>query len=67
VTHVVIVNVALFLPVAAGGAIASWFGWMLAGRGDDGNDDGGGSVPAAWPSPVVPQGGAGPDELARSA
>ena len=63
--HVVVVNVALFLPVVAGGAAASWFGWMLAGRGDDG--DGGTSVRPDWPSPVVPCGGAGPDDLARSA
>ena len=48
----VLVNVLLFVPVALGGTVASWFGWRLAGRGED---DGDGPISA------------GPDDLARSA
>jgi hypothetical protein len=66
VAHVVILNVALFVPVVIGGVVASWFGWMLSGRGEE-DGSGGSKVDPGWPSPVEPRGGAGPDDLARSA
>lgn len=69
---VLVVNVALFLPVVAGGVVTSWLGWVLAGRGGDGEGGGGlqtvlspADPPRPWP--VEPGGSAGPDELARSA
>jgi hypothetical protein len=72
VTSVLILNAALFLPVVLGGIAAGWFGWVLAGRGGDG--DGGGGlqtdvlpVQPRRPWPVAPRGSAGPDDLARSA
>ncbi len=71
--HVLILNVALFVPVVLAGAVAAWVGWVLAGPDSERNDDsggaGGGGVGRTprWPSPVVPTGGAGPDDLARSA
>lgn len=69
-TQVLIVNVALFLPVVAAGAVASWFGWTLAGRGE--TDDGGGPgnlrpPDPNWPSPVRPGHGVGRNDLADSA
>ncbi len=65
--HVLILNVALFVPVLIAGAVAAWFGWTLAGGGADSGDGGEGVVPPEWPSPVTPMGGVGPDDLARSA
>ncbi len=69
VTSVLILNVALFLPVVLGGIAASWFGWVLAGRGGDGGGGGGlqSELSPLHPCPVEPCGSAGPDDLARSA
>ena len=71
-TSVLLLNVALFLPVALGGIAASWFGWLLAGPGGDGR--GGGGLELEFPPvhphrpwPVKPRASAGPEELARSA
>jgi hypothetical protein len=71
-TQVMLINLALFLPVVAAGAAASWFGWKLAGSGAG---DGGGGLGASeprlpdphWPAPVRPRHGVGRDDLARSA
>ena len=72
VTSVLILNVVLFLPVVLGGIAASWFGWVLAGRGGAG--DGGAALQTPFlaadprrPWPVAPRGSAGPGDLARSA
>jgi hypothetical protein len=72
VTHLMILNVGLFLPVAVAGAVVSWFGWKVAGS-DSGDAGGGGSkierrpLTPNWPSPVARRDDAGPDDLARSA
>jgi hypothetical protein len=74
-THVLLINVALFLPVVAAGVVAAWYGWNLAGRdATDGAGGAGGSgvsepppTGSDWPSPVSPRGGASRDDLARSA
>jgi hypothetical protein len=72
VTSVLLLNVALFLPVALGGIAASLFGWKLVGSGGDG--DGGGGLQTGFlpvhprrPWPVEPLASAGSDDLARSA
>jgi len=69
VTSLLIVNVALFLPVVLGGIATSWFGWVLAGRGGDGDGDGGpeSELSPLNPWPVGPCWMSGPDDLARSA
>lgn len=62
---VLLLNVGLFLCVAAAGAFAAWLGWELSG--DDrssGHGDRGGGSPAPCPGPLTP---AGRDDLARSA
>jgi hypothetical protein len=71
VTHLLILNVGLFLPVVVAGLAASWFGWKLTGSDSDAGD--GGSkieqrpLTPRWPSPVSSRGAAGPRDLARSA
>ena len=69
VTSLLIVNVALFLPVVAGGIATSWFGWVLAGRGGDSDGDGGLESERSPLNPwsVGPCRRSGPDDLARSA
>lgn len=71
-THVVVLNVALFVPVVLGGLAASWLGWMLAGRGEDGDGGSGlrrvsSPISPDPPRPVEPRVSAGPHDLARSA
>ena len=71
-TSVLLLNVALFLPVALGGIAASWFGWLLARPGGDGGGGGGLEIefPPVHPHrpwPVEPRANAGPEDLARSA
>lgn len=51
-SHVVLLNLGLFVPVVIGGILAGWFGWTLVGDGDEDDRE----LPSA-----------GPDELARSA
>jgi len=71
VTHLLILNVGLFLPVVVAGLAASWFGWKLAGSDRDAGDGGSkienGPLTPRWPSPVAPRDAAGPRDLARSA
>jgi hypothetical protein len=72
VTHLMLLNVGLFLPVVVAGVATSWFGWKLAGSDNDDTGEGGSKIdrcPLApsWPSPVSPRDAAGPHDLARSA
>jgi hypothetical protein len=73
VTSLLILNVALFLPAVLGGAAMAAFGWVLAGRGADEGDSGGGGqakplpLQPSPPSPVEPRATAARRDLARSA
>lgn len=64
-TSLLLLNVGLFLCVAAGGALAAWLGWELSG--DDEHPPGGGDGGRAVGVPGGPSSWAGPDDLARSA
>ena len=72
-TFLLLLNVALFLCVAAGGALAAWLGWEISGDDEQRSDLGDGGSPARPWVPIgdLPGGGppmrAGPSDLSRSA
>lgn len=71
-TLVVVVNVVLFLFVAAAAVFIAWLGWSLAGPDSDPGSGGPGvphptmPLPPSLPAPVAPWQPSGPDDLANS-